>query len=138
MTRMERIRLLFGTAVFAMQGEALNLLDWLSRQPQGVVDRSVQIGTELRVACRLLAWRVPEEVANRRRQKLIAETQRKRGRMPSRERLAWCGWTILVTNVPTEMLTPQEALVLYRARWQIASAPARSSYSKIPHSSNSC
>jgi hypothetical protein len=58
-------------------------------------------------------------VANRRRQKLIAETRRKDGRMPSRERLAWCDWTILVTNVPEEMLTPKEAAVLYRARWQI-------------------
>jgi hypothetical protein len=112
-------RLQFGTAVFTREGHPLSLLDWLSRQTQGVVDQWVQIGTMLHVACRLLAWRVPPEVANRRRQKLIAESQRKRGRMPSKERLAWCDWTILVTNVPTEMLSPNEALVLYRARWQI-------------------
>lgn len=112
-------RLLFGTAVFTPQGPSLNLVDWLSRQPQGMVDQWIQIGTALRVACRLLAWRVPEEVANRRRQKLIAETQRKRGQMPTQERLAWCDWMILVTNMPTDMLTPTEALVLYRARWQI-------------------
>src|SRR5262249_44286131 len=34
-------------------------------------------------------------------------------------RLAWCDWTILVTNVPEEMLTLPEAVVLYRARWQV-------------------
>jgi len=33
--------------------------------------------------------------------------------------LAWCDWTILVTNVPAELVTPQEAAVLYRARWQV-------------------
>jgi hypothetical protein len=33
--------------------------------------------------------------------------------------LALCDWTILVTNVPGELLTPEEAVVLYRARWQI-------------------
>ena len=39
--------------------------------------------------------------------------------MPSRERLAWCDWTIFVTNVPGDRLSPEEIAVLYRARWQI-------------------
>ena len=43
----------------------------------------------------------------------------KYGKEPSAERLAWCDWTILVTNVPAEMMTPEEAVVLYRARWQV-------------------
>jgi IS4 transposase len=34
------------------------------------------------------------------------------------ERLAWCDWTILATNAPVEKLTPKEATVLYRTRWQ--------------------
>jgi hypothetical protein len=38
---------------------------------------------------------------------------------PSAVRLAWCDWTILVTNVPESLLTPKEAAVLYRARWQV-------------------
>ena len=67
----------------------------------------------------MIAWRLPEEQANRRRQKLCQETRSKRGREPSVERLAWCDWTILVTNVPVEKLTPKEATVLYRARWQV-------------------
>ena len=47
------------------------------------------------------------------------ELRKKKGREPSVERLAWCDWTILVTNVPAELLTPKEAAVLYRARWQV-------------------
>jgi hypothetical protein len=35
------------------------------------------------------------------------------------KRLAWCDWTILVTNVPVELMTPDKAVVLYRARWQV-------------------
>ena len=54
----------------------------------------------------------PPEQANRRRQKLRQETLRKAGKSPIAERLAWCDWTILVTNVPTEMLMPAEAVVL--------------------------
>jgi hypothetical protein len=67
----------------------------------------------------LIAWRLPPEQANRRRRKLRQEVMSKRGSAPSAERLAWCDWTILVTSVPVEMLTPREATVLYRARWQV-------------------
>jgi hypothetical protein len=112
-------RLQFGTAVFTPEGQPLRLLEWLSRQPGPFVDQPILMGTERKVACRVVAWRLPEEVANRRRQKLIAEARRKDGRVPSKERLAWCDWTILVTNVPADLLTPQEVAILYRARWQV-------------------
>lgn len=112
-------RLQYGTTVFSPDGQALPLLAWLARQGGPFVDAQVLVGTERKVACRVIAWRLPEEQANRRRQKLIAEARRKDGRVPSAERLAWCDWTILVTNAPEELLTPKEATVLYRARWQI-------------------
>src|SRR5207249_5684354 len=83
------------------------------------VDQAIVLGQGQRLACRLIAWRVPEEQANRRRQKLRQEMSRKGKREPSAERLAWCDWTILVTNVPVERMTPEEAVVLYRARWQV-------------------
>ncbi len=112
-------RLQFGTSVFTPEGRRLCLLDWLGKQPGPFVDRPIRMGAERQVTCRIVAWRVPQEVANRRRQKLITEARRKDGRVPSKERLAWCDWTILVTNVPADVLTPQEIAVLYRARWQI-------------------
>jgi hypothetical protein len=112
-------RLQFGTTVMSADGEAVELLDWLSRQPGPFVDRPIRLGKEQRLACQLIAWRVPQEQANRRRQKLRQETLSKRGCEPSVERLAWCDWTILVTSVPPDLLTPEEAVVLYRARWQI-------------------
>src|SRR5271169_4270393 len=110
-------RLLFGTGVMLRDGEEVELLRWLANQPGPFVDQAVLVGKEQRLPCRLIAWRLPEEQANRRRQKLRQETMSKRGQEPSAERLAWCDWTILVTNVPVEMLTPKEAVVLYRARW---------------------
>lgn len=112
-------RLQFGTSVFTPEGQRLSLLDWLGEQPGPFVDRPILMGTERKVVCRIVAWRVPQEVADRRRQKLIAETRRKDGRVPSKERLAWCDWTILVTNVTADVLTAKEIAVLYRARWQI-------------------
>ena len=97
----------------------MELLSWLNQQAQGFVDRQIWLAKGYGLACRLIAWRLPPEQANRRRRKLRQETLRKRGQEPSQERLAWCDWTILVTNVPAELLTPAEAAILYRARWQV-------------------
>ena len=112
-------RLQFGTGVRTPDGEVVDLLGWLAGHAGPVVDRSIRLGLGQSLACRLIAWRLPPERANRRRQKLREEHRRKWGREPSVDRLAWCDWTILVTSVPPECLTPSEAAVLYRARWQI-------------------
>lgn len=111
-------RLLFGTYV-RYENVSVDLLGWLAKQAGPFVDVSVILGQEQRLPCRLIAWRLPKEQANRRRQKLRQEMMKKKNREPSAERLAWCDWTILVTNVPEELLTPKEAAVLYRARWQV-------------------
>jgi len=111
-------RLQFGTQVWH-EDAAVDVLAWLSQQTGLLVDVSVRLGQEQRLPCRLLAWRLPPEQANRRRQKLCQEVLRKRGREPSAARLAWCDWTILVTNVPEGLLTAREGAVLYGARWQV-------------------
>jgi hypothetical protein len=98
----------------------VDLLDWLHRNGAKfgtVIDRQVEI-TDARMRCRLIAWRLPQEVADRRRRRLREQSRRK-GRTPSAERLAQCDWAILITNVPAEALSVDEARVLYRARWQI-------------------
>ena len=112
-------RLQFGTGVMLHNGTGVDVLAWLAKQPGPFVDQPILLGKEQRLPCRLIAWRLPEEQANRRRQKLRQETLSKRGQEPSAERLAWCDWTILVTSVPEALLTPSEAVVLYRSRWQI-------------------
>jgi hypothetical protein len=110
-------RLLFATNVYDADGNPLDLMNWLNSEGL-LVDQPIRLGAEHKVACRLIAWRVPQEVAARRRQKLLDNARRK-GRTPSAERLAWCDWMILVTSLPAEQLKPNEACVLYRSRWQI-------------------
>jgi hypothetical protein len=77
------------------------------------------LGLAERLACRLIAWRLPPEQVQRRRQKLRQQYRSQYGHEPSAQRLAWCAWTVLVTSVPVGQLTPPEAAVLYRARWQV-------------------
>jgi hypothetical protein len=108
-----------GTAVFDPEGQPLELRDYLRQHAgAGPLDVPILLGSAERLPCRLLALRVPQEVADRRRQKAYERAQ-KHGRAPSPEQLAWCDWTLLVTNCPAELLTWKEVVVLYRARWQI-------------------
>jgi hypothetical protein len=115
-------RLQFGTHVLPKgKDEAVDLQQWLVRQcrSDGFIDQEIVLGQGQRLECRLIAWRLPQEQADRRRAKLRQEMLSRKGREPSAARLAWCDWSILVTNIPADKLTPKEAVVLYRARWQI-------------------
>jgi hypothetical protein len=112
-------RLQFPTGVALLSGEAVDLLKWLAKQAGGFLDQMVRLGKDKQFSCRLIAWRLPKDQANRRRRKLRQEMLQKHGKEPTAQRLAWCDWTILVTNVPIELLAPKEAAILYRARWQV-------------------
>ena len=111
-------RLHFGTAVDDAEGRRWDVRDLLAAQGTVQVDLPITLGVQQRLPARLLAVRVAQEVADQRRCRLRAAA-RDRGRTPSAARLAWCDWTILVTNAPPALLTVREALVLARARWQI-------------------
>jgi len=106
------------TVMCDQQGQRLELPSFLAAQPSAMVDVAIFLGARHRLPCRLLAVRVPQEVADQRRRRLYAEAQR-RGRAPTAHSLALADWTIFVTNAPVELMTVPEALVLGRARWQI-------------------
>src|SRR5947209_10744685 len=106
------------TAVYDAAGQRWDVLALLAAQGSAEVDLAITLGVAHHLPARLLAVRVPQEVADQRRRRLRVQA-RDRGRAPSAARLAWCDWTLLVTNVPPELLSLREALVLARARWQI-------------------
>ena len=114
-------RFKLGSALFDEAGQPLALLEVLKsaeKAGQQRLERRVLLGTKHRLAVRLLARRVSEEVAAERRRRLRRAAQ-KRGHTPSKQSLALCAWTILVTNVVEAMLSFEEALALHRARWQV-------------------
>ncbi|MFN8515714.1 MAG: IS4 family transposase [Chloroflexia bacterium] len=107
-----------GTTVATAAGEPQELLALLTAGEASTVDRPVLLGAQQRLPVRLLAARVPQEVADERRRRLRAAA-RDKGRAVSATRLRLCEWTVFLTNVPLAQLTLREALVLARARWQI-------------------
>jgi hypothetical protein len=94
------------------------LAEWLERQTEEYLDVDVVVGKEHPLTRRLMVARCPEEVRQKRLRKL-AERARKKGRPVSHRQQVLCGWIVFITNLARKRLTPTEAWVLYRTRWQI-------------------
>src|SRR5205823_3806919 len=62
------------TKIYEEDETPLDVLAWL-HQNGPVVDRVIRIGVQRKLKCRIIAWRLPEEVANRRRQKVLANAK---------------------------------------------------------------
>lgn len=112
------LRLKTQTAVFDETGRRWDDVAALLEKQGDRVDLPITLGVQQRLRVRLLAVRVPQEVADERRRKLRAQA-REKGRAVSARRLALAGWTIFITNASVEQLSLAEAVVLARARWQI-------------------
>jgi hypothetical protein len=106
------------TSVYDQGGARLDLKALLTAYTGSRWEGPVFLGARQRLAARLLAVRVPPAVAAERRRKLHAEARRK-GQTVSQTRLILADWTILVTNVPADLLSCDEALTIIRARWQV-------------------
>jgi hypothetical protein len=107
------------TAVrFRQGGEKQSVAGFLAGQEGNRIDRPAWVGSGHQLRCRLLAERVPPEVAARRRESLLEDSRRK-GQSVSAERLSMCEWSVYITNALRVQLTLEEALALYRTRWQV-------------------
>lgn len=111
-------RLMAGTQVYDGQGQALDLAPCLPASGSAVIDWPVAVGVDHHLPARLIAVRVPQEVANQRRRALHADARR-RGQAVSQQRVRLADWTLWCTNVPPELLSGPEVLVVARVRWQI-------------------
>lgn len=105
--------------IFDKDGNRLDLPPFLA---QKAVDHSyecsVQVSATRRLPARLIAFPVPEEVAVKRQADNARKAKRhNRPVNPTLQDLTH--WTLLITNIPIESLSANEALILLRARWQI-------------------
>jgi len=71
-----------------------------------------------RFGLRLIAQRLPDEVAAAARRRLQA-TSRKKGRTCSDLSLFMAGWVVLLTTLPEALWPVDVVLGLYRLRWQV-------------------
>jgi len=101
------------------EARALALVPYLQQHypDDAEVDLSVYIGQE-RVPCRLLAYRLPEDVVKQRRRKALEEA-RKKGRTLTQEYLDWLAFGFYITNVPQQVWSSKVVGTVYRLRWQV-------------------
>lgn len=115
-------RLKIRVHVLDHDGKRINLLSRLRRdasRPGQNIRIPILMTETHQVKCELIAIRVPEEVANERRRKLIAKHKEQSWPAPSEEYKALQDWTLLVTNLPEEAASNQKIRELYLMRWRI-------------------
>jgi hypothetical protein len=96
----------------------LDLVAWLRQAKGWHVERQIHVFHQEKLSLRLLAVRVPEEIAEQRREAARKDAV-KRGRPVSHKKLELCQWNILVTNAPREKLSASNGWEVRRVRWQI-------------------
>lgn len=103
------------TALFDIDTDKeINLLKYLKEN--GSIDKIVLLGTKEKCKVRIIAKRVSEEIANKRRMKAKKD---KRIKCPSKELRELMSWTIYVTTVTSSELTFEIIFNLYGLRWRI-------------------
>ncbi len=104
--------------VMWLEGKRADVLNVLQARGADEQEYEVYLGAAKQVKCRVVARRASEEQVKRRHKKQEAYA-RKHGTQVSQRQRDWAGWTIVITNVPTALLTEALAFVLLRCRWQI-------------------
>jgi hypothetical protein len=107
-----------GTALYSTQGQRLQVAGVAPRRVGQLKELHVLVGATARLPMRLLLLRVPKKIADKRREDLLADAQR-RQQPVSEETLRLADWTCLLTDVSAQRLRFEEALVLLRERWQM-------------------
>jgi hypothetical protein len=109
-------RLKSDVSLFEINGKSpFNLLAAVKKF--GSIDVDICIGSTHKLPVRLVAQKLPEDVAAQRRRK--AKSNRDRRCKPSKESLMLLGWQIFITNVCRKMWSAQNVCEVYGLRWRI-------------------
>ena len=114
-------RLRFAVKVYTPEGVLIEDIGRHVEQQLGdkaVMELDVLIGAKEQFPVRLVVARVNQNVYDQRVRKLRRK-YRGNGRTPSKALLNYNKFTWFITNIPTELLAPEEAATLYKLRWQI-------------------
>lgn len=106
-----------GTILATPDGKRLEMVRYLDQHGPGAVDCPILLGAP-QLPARLIALPVPQEVADQRRARLLAQARHKQQPV-SPLTLALASWTIYLTSLPADRLAPAEAAILGMTRWQI-------------------
>jgi hypothetical protein len=97
----------------------MNIKDVLKKS-NGIVDMNICIGKKRRdrIETRILAIKLPANIANERIRRANKNRKRSRGALTDYQKMI-LSWNIVITNAPEQMLSLEEAINFYKMRWQI-------------------
>ena len=98
--------------------QPLALASWLATVVSDSTEHSIFLGSKERVACRLVAYRIPQSIVNERR-RLAKKKAKKKGYTPSKTHLALLAWNLFITNVPHTIWQTATIRKVYPIRWQV-------------------
>ena len=99
--------------------DQINLEQLVDTLPQGTYfEANVRIGNKQRFPVRLIVQRVPDNIAEKKRKKLIAQ-KRFRSQKLSKRRIRLCALNIYITNLQASKWDASQIQTLYKIRWQI-------------------
>lgn len=96
----------------------LDLVRLLKKTSCDLIDKAIFIGEADRVASRLIAVRLPDDIVNERR-RVARQKAKKKGYTPTEAHLFLLAWNLFITNVPRGVWTPQTIVKAYPMRWQL-------------------
>jgi hypothetical protein len=108
-------RYFYRAALYDREGTRFDLLNYL--RVHTILDQWLVIGSEERLAVRVVAVPVPEDISAARRRKLL-QNRDKRYR-PTQTQLALLGWEIFITNVDEHVWDTQTICRIYGIRWRM-------------------
>ncbi len=98
------------TAFLSQAGKRLQLKTVLPQRVGQIKEMPVLVGIKQRHPMRLLMLRVPAEVAEQRRKRLLSDASRRQEQV-SAQALELAHWLLLLTDVPAKHLSLEEAIV---------------------------
>jgi hypothetical protein len=96
----------------------IDLPNFLSSLSGTQGEAKVYLKANRTIAVRLIYTRLTDEVVAERRRKAKLNAKR-RGKSCSQRHLDLLAWSLFITNVPSDWLSPQQIMVIYRVRWQV-------------------
>lgn len=90
-------------------------LQKLQAEGKDISNIKIYVGKKERLETRLVAAKVPLHVTVQRATKF----KRERKKEPTVSYLAWCGFSIFITNIPRTIFSGKMIIEIYKIRWQI-------------------
>ena len=106
------------TGISSGEDGPVDILKVLPKKVGGSLDMAIKLGQDERLPSRLVAVCLSAGLVRKRR-KQLREIARRKQQPISERALKLAQWLIVVTNIPTTLLSLEELCVLLGCRWQI-------------------